>query len=105
MSKKTQNIDVEVIDLRTLLPMDKEAVLKSVRKTKHLIIVHEAVKTGGLGGEIAASVAETDVFNYLDAPIKRLASEDVPVPFCPILEKGILPDEDKIVKAVKEVLA
>ncbi len=100
-----ENIDVEVIDLRTLLPMDKEAVLKSVRKTKHLIIVHEAVKTGGLGGEIAASVAETDVFNYLDAPIKRLASEDVPVPFCPILEKGILPDEDKIVKAVKEVLA
>ena len=100
-----ENIDVEIIDLRTLLPMDKEAVLKSVRKTKHLIIVHEAVKTGGLGGEIAASVAETDVFNYLDAPIKRLASEDVPVPFCPILEKGILPDEDKIVKAVKEVLA
>ena len=100
-----ENIDVEVIDLRTLLPMDKEAVLKSVRRTKHLIIVHEAVKTGGLGGEIAASVAETDVFNYLDAPIKRLASEDVPVPFCPILEKGILPDEDKIVKAVKEVLA
>ena len=100
-----ENIDVEVIDLRTLLPMDKEAVLKSVRKTKHLIIVHEAVKTGCLGGEIAASVAETDVFNYLDAPIKRLASEDVPVPFCPILEKGILPDEDKIVKAVKEVLA
>lgn len=100
-----ENIDVEVIDLRTLLPMDKETVLKSVRKTKHLIIVHEAVKTGGLGGEIAASVAETDVFNYLDAPIKRLASEDVPVPFCPILEKGILPDEDKIVKAVKEVLA
>lgn len=100
-----ENIDVEVIDLRTLLPMDKEAILKSVRKTKHLIIVHEAVKTGGLGGEIAASVAETDVFHYLDAPIKRLASEDVPVPFCPVLEKGILPDEDKIVKAVKEVLA
>ncbi len=100
-----ENIDVEVIDLRTLLPMDKEAILKSVRKTKHLIIVHEAVKTGGLGGEIAAAVAETDVFYYLDAPIKRLASEDVPVPFCPVLEKGILPDEEKIVKAVKEVLA
>ena len=98
-------INVEVIDLRTLLPMDKPAIIESVKKTKHLIIVHEAVKTGGLGGEIAATIAESEAFNYLDAPIKRLASEDVPVPFCPVLEKGILPDEIKIAQAVRDILA
>lgn len=99
-----EGINVEVIDLRTLLPMDKEAILKSVRKTHHMVVVHEAVKTAGLGGEIAATVAESEVFNYLDAPIKRLASQDVPVPFNPILEKGILPDEEKITKTIHEML-
>jgi len=97
-----EGISTEVIDLRTLLPMDKEAILQSVKKTHHLVVVHEAVKTAGLGGEIAAAVAESDAFHYLDAPIIRLASEDVPVPFCPILEKGILPDQDKIARAVRE---
>ena len=100
-----ENIHIEVIDLRTLLPMDKTAIIESVKKTKHLVIVHEAVKTGGIGGEIAATVTESDAFHYLDAPIKRLASEDVPVPFCPVLEKGILPDENKIVQAVRDILA
>lgn len=99
-----EGINVEVIDLRTLLPMDKPAIIKSVMKTKHLIVVHEAVKTGGLGGEIAATITESEAFNYLDAPIKRLASEDVPVPFCPVLEKGILPDEVKIAQAVRDIL-
>ena len=60
------------------------------------------VKTGGLGGEIAASVAESDAFYYLDAPIRRLAAEDVPVPFSAVLEKGVLPDEEKIAAAVRE---
>ena len=82
--------------------MDKNTVLESVKKTKHLVIVHEAVKTGGLGGEIAASVAESDAFYYLDAPIRRLAAEDVPVPFSAVLEKGVLPDEEKIAAAVRE---
>lgn len=100
-----EGIYAEVIDLRTLLPMDKPAIIESVKKTKHLIVVHEAVKTGGLGGEIAATIAETEAFHYLDAPIKRLASEDVPVPFCPILEKGILPDEIKIAQAVRDILS
>ncbi|MCX7614594.1 MAG: alpha-ketoacid dehydrogenase subunit beta [Clostridiales bacterium] len=100
-----EGIQTEVIDLRTLLPMDKPSIIESVKKTKHLIVVHEAVKTGGLGGEIAASIAESEAFNYLDAPIKRLASEDVPVPFCPILEKGVLPDEIKIAQAIRDVLA
>lgn len=99
-----EGISVEVIDLRTLLPMDKDAILKSVKKTHHLVVVHEAVKTGGLGGEISASVAESDVFHYLDAPIKRLASDDVPVPFCPVLEKGILPNKEKIANTIKEML-
>ena len=98
-----EGINVEVIDLRTLLPLDKEAILASVKKTHHLLVVHEAVKTAGYGGEIIATVAETDVFNYLDAPVKRVASEDVPVPFCPDLERGILPDEDKIISAVKSM--
>lgn len=98
-----EGIGVEIIDLRTLIPLDREAILNSVRKTHHLLIVHEAVKTCGFGAEIAATVSETDAFNYLDAPICRLASEDVPVPFCPILEKGILPDEEKIIYAVKKM--
>lgn len=98
-------IDVEVIDLRTLLPMDTEAIIKSVIKTRHCLVVHEAVKTGGIAGEIIARIADSEAFYYLDAPLKRLASEDVPVPFCPILEKGILPDEAKIVATVKALLA
>ena len=97
-----EGISVDVVALRTLLPMDKNTVLESVKKTKHLVIVHEAVKTGGLGGEIAASVAESDAFYYLDAPIRRLAAEDVPVPFSAVLEKGVLPDEEKIAAAVRE---
>lgn len=100
-----EGINVEVIDLRTLLPMDKPAILESVKKTKHLVIVHEAVKTGGIGGEIAATIAESEVFNYLDAPIKRVATEDVPIPFCVVLEKAIMPDEEKIAAAVRETLA
>ncbi|HUM84754.1 MAG TPA: alpha-ketoacid dehydrogenase subunit beta [Lachnospiraceae bacterium] len=99
-----EGISCEIIDLRTLLPLDRMAVLESVKKTKHLLIVHEAVKTGGLGGEIAAEVAESDAFYYLDAPIKRLAAEDVPVPFSAVLEKGVLPDEEKIASAVREVV-
>ncbi len=104
-SMEKEGIDVEVIDLRTLLPMDTEAIIKSVIKTRHALVVHEAVKTGGIAGEIIARIADSEAFYYLDAPLKRLASEDVPVPFCPVLEKGILPDEAKIIATVKEMLA
>ena len=97
-----EGISVEVIDLRTLLPMDKQCIIDSVKKTKHLVIVHEAVKTGGLGGEIAASIAESDAFYYLDGPIRRLAAEDSPVPFSAVLEKGVLPDEEKIIRCIRE---
>lgn len=98
----SEGISVEVIDLRTLLPMDKPAVIESVKKTKHLVILHEAVKTGGIGGEIAAAVAESDAFYYLDAPIRRLCAEDVPVPFSAVLEKGVLPDEEKVCAVIRE---
>lgn len=100
-----EGVDVEVIDLRTLLPMDTEAIIKSVMKTRHCLVVHEAVKTGGLAGEIIARISDSEAFYYLDAPLKRLASEDVPVPFSSVLEKGILPDEETIVATIKEMLA
>lgn len=101
---EAEGVSVEVIDLRTLLPMDKDSIIQSVKKTHHCVIVHEAVKTGGLGGEIAAIIADSEAFYYLDAPIKRVCSEDVPVPFSPVLEKDILPDENKIYDAIKSIL-
>ena len=97
-----EGISVEVVDLRTLLPLDRETVLDSVKKTKKLLIVHEAVKTGGIGGEIAAMVCESDAFFYLDAPIRRLGAGDTPVPFSAVLEKGVLPDEEKICAVIRE---
>lgn len=100
-----KGIDVEVIDLRTLLPMDTNTMIKSVKKTRHCLVVHEAVKTGGIAGEIIARIADSEAFYYLDAPLKRLASEDVPVPFSLVLEKGILPNENKIIATIKEMLA
>lgn len=97
-----QGINVEVLDLRSLMPLDKDAILKSVAKTGKLVIVHEEVKTSGFGGEIAAIVAE-EGFDYLDAPIKRITPPDTPIPFSPILENAYIPGEDKIVKAVTEL--
>jgi pyruvate/2-oxoglutarate/acetoin dehydrogenase E1 component len=95
-------INAEVIDLRTLVPLDKDAILGSLAKTNKLVIVHEAVRTGGFGGEIAAVVAE-EGFDLLDAPIKRVTAPDTPVPFSPVLEKAFLPGEGKIIQAVKEM--
>lgn len=98
-----QGINAEVVDLRSLMPFDKDAILKSVAKTGKLLIVHEEVKTSGFGGEIAAIVAD-EGFDYLDAPIKRIAPPDTPIPFSPVLENAYIPGEDKIVKAVTEML-
>lgn len=97
-----EGISAEVIDPRTLAPFDKDSVLQSLEKTGKLVIVHEAVKTGGLGGEIAALVAD-EGFDLLDAPIKRVTAPDCPVPFSSHLEAHYLPSQDKIVKAVKEM--
>jgi pyruvate dehydrogenase E1 component beta subunit len=97
-----EGISAEVVDLRTLVPLDKDAIFASIGKTGKLVIVHEAVRTGGFGGEIAAVVAE-EGFDLLDAPIRRVTAPDTPVPFSPVLEKAYLPGEGKIVQAVKEL--
>ena len=97
-----EGIQVEVLDPRTLVPLDKEAILQSVGKTNKLVIVQEAVQTGGFGGEISAMVAEHG-FDLLDAPIKRVAAPDTPVPFSPSLEQAYLPSVEKIVAAVKSL--
>ncbi|AXQ78434.1 alpha-ketoacid dehydrogenase subunit beta [Streptococcus chenjunshii] len=99
-----QGIDVEVIDPRTLIPLDKELIISSVKKTGKLMLVNDAYKTGGFIGEIAAMVTESDAFDYLDYPIVRLASEDVPVPYARVLEQGILPDVAKIKAAIEKMI-
>ena len=98
-----EGIDVEVVDPRTLTPLDKATITGSVKKTGRLVIVSEDCRTGGVSAEIAALVAE-DALDYLDAPIKRVASPDTPIPFSPPLEQFIIPNEQSIIKAVKEVV-
>jgi pyruvate dehydrogenase E1 component beta subunit len=95
-------IEAEIVDPRTLAPFDKETVLASVKKTGKVIIVHEAPKTGGFAGEIAAIIAE-EGFDYLDAPIKRVCAPDTPVPFSPVLERAYIPSAEKVISAVKEL--
>jgi 2-oxoisovalerate dehydrogenase E1 component beta subunit len=99
-----EGVSVEVVDLRTLLPFDRATVLASVRKTGRLLVVHEASLTGGVGAEIAAVVAQEN-FEYLDAPVRRLASPDVPVPFAPTLEEAILPNAEKLYEALRSLAA
>lgn len=94
---------VEVIDLRALVPMDKETIIQSVKKTGRLLIVDEACTSFGIGAEISAAVQE-EAFYDLDAPIRRLAMPDVPVPFSPALEKLILPSESSILAAMKQMV-
>jgi pyruvate/2-oxoglutarate/acetoin dehydrogenase E1 component len=93
-------VQVEVLDLRTLLPMDQEAVLSTAAKTGKVIVLHEATYTGGPGGEVAALIAER-AFEYLDAPLVRLAAPDTPVPYAPTLEEYFLPNAEKVVKAIQ----
>jgi len=97
-----KGIDVEVIDLRTLVPMDMDCVLASVRKTGRLVVVHEAVKRGGIGGDIVANVAET-AFYDLESPVKRIAGKNTTIPFNIELEKLCVPTVDEIVEDVLEV--
>jgi pyruvate/2-oxoglutarate/acetoin dehydrogenase E1 component len=98
-----EGISVEVIDPRTLTPLDKAAIVKSVKKTGRIVIVTEDCKTAGVSAEIAAVVAEEAV-DYLDSPIKRVAEPDTPIPFSPPLEQFVIPDEKSIIKAVKEIV-
>jgi pyruvate dehydrogenase E1 component beta subunit len=97
-----EGIQAECIDLRTISPIDKDTIFESVRKTKHLVIVHEAVKQGGVGAEISALVAE-EMIDWLDAPIRRIGAPFVPVPFSPALEKLVKISADDVVKVVKEI--
>jgi len=96
--------ELEVIDLRTLVPLDLATVITSVKKTHRLCIAHEAVKTGGFGAEIAAQICDSEAFSCLKAPVKRVGGLDCPVPFSKILESAALPDTDRIVAAVREIL-
>jgi pyruvate dehydrogenase E1 component beta subunit len=98
-----EGISVEVVDPRTLVPLDKEALIDSVKKTGRLVVVSEDCKTAGVTAEISAIIAE-EAIDYLDAPIKRVAAADTPIPFSPPLEKFVLPDENQIIKAVKEII-
>ncbi|MGB9672378.1 MAG: alpha-ketoacid dehydrogenase subunit beta [Candidatus Norongarragalinales archaeon] len=98
-----EGISVEVVDPRTLTPLDKKAIISSVKKTGRLVIVSEDCKTAGVSAEIAAIIAE-EAIDYLDAPIKRIAEPDTPIPFSPPLEQYVIPDEKAIIKAVKEVV-
>lgn len=97
-----EGVQAEVIDLRTISPIDKETIFESVRKTKRLVIVHEAVKQGGVGAEISALVAE-EMIDWLDAPIRRIGAPFVPVPFSPPLEQLVKISADHIAKTVKEI--
>ncbi len=98
-------IEAQVIDLRTLAPLDKETIIQSVQKTSKVLIVHEDNLTGGVGGEIAALIAQ-EAFEYLDGPVTRLASPDIPaMPFSPPLEAFAMPDASKIAQAVRDLAA
>ncbi len=100
-----EGIDVEVVDLRTLYPVDRESILKSIRKTSKALIVHEDNLTGGYGAEIAATIAEWG-FMDLDAPVKRLAGPDVPgVPFSHPMQDWFMVNPDKIADAIRELAA
>ena len=99
----TESVGAEVIDIRTLVPLDREMLIASVKKTGRLVIASEGHCSGGIGSEIAAIMCD-EVFDYLHAPIKRVASLDVPIPFNPRLEKFVTPDETNIIEAVKGIL-
>ena len=97
-----EDVSVEIVDLRTVMPWDKKAVLESARKTSKVLVLHEDTRTGGFGAEIAATIAE-DAFEDLDAPVKRIAAPDTPVPFSPALEKAFIPQVEDVVKGLKEL--
>jgi len=95
--------EVEVLDLRTIIPWDKERVLEDVRRTSKVLVLHEDTRTGGFGAEIAATIAE-EAFEDLDAPVMRIAAPDSPVPFSPPLEKAFIPQVDDVVKGLRQLV-
>jgi 2-oxoisovalerate dehydrogenase E1 component beta subunit len=99
-----EGVETEVVDLRSLMPYDKELICESVQRCNRVLLLHEDVRTGGLAGEWAATIAE-QAFEYLEAPIRRIASQDTPVPYAPILEEVFLPNKEKVLTAMRELLA
>ncbi|MSO23751.1 MAG: alpha-ketoacid dehydrogenase subunit beta [Acidobacteria bacterium] len=97
-------IELEVVDLRTLVPLDKERILDSVKKTNKVILLHEDVRTGGMAGELAAIIAE-EAFEYLDGPIMRITAPDTPVPYSPPLEEFFLPKTSDIIRVARQLAA
>jgi 2-oxoisovalerate dehydrogenase E1 component beta subunit len=102
-AEQVDGASVEIVDLRSVLPWDKEAVLDSVRKTSKVLVLHEDTHTGGFGAEIAATIAE-EAFEDLDAPVRRLTAPDTPVPFSPPLEKAFIPQVEDVVGTLRELL-
>ena len=98
-----EGIEVEVIDLRSLYPLDMETILNSVKKTNKVAICHQAALTGGVGAEVGMRITE-QAFDFLDAPVKRIAARDVPVPFSPVLEDFVVPTEKRIEEEIKKML-
>jgi pyruvate dehydrogenase E1 component beta subunit len=99
-----EGIDSEIVDLRSIRPVDRETILASVRKTGKLVLVHEGVKSYGIGAEISAMVAESDAFDFLDAPILRLGGAETPIPYNPDLERAAVPQTDTIEAAVRRLV-
>ncbi len=99
-----EGIEAEVVDLRTLRPLDLDALIESACKTSRVLIVHEACQFGGFGGELAAAIGDSEAFYYLDAPIRRLGGRDVPIPYNRVLENAAVPTEESITRAVRDLL-
>jgi len=99
-----EDLAVEILDLRTIIPWDRDAVLRSVEKTSKVLVLHEDTRTAGFGAEIAATIAE-EAFEDLDAPVRRLAAPDTPVPFSPPLEKRFIPQVEDVVEALRSLAA
>jgi 2-oxoisovalerate dehydrogenase E1 component beta subunit len=100
--EEEEGLSVEILDLRTLIPWDKRAVLESVEKTSKALVLHEDTRTGGFGAEIVATIAE-EAFEHLDGPISRVTAPDTPVPFSPPLEKAFIPQVEDVVAGLKEL--
>ena len=97
-----EGISTEIVDLRSVLPWDRDAVLESVRKTSKALVLHEDTHTGGFGAEIAATIAE-EAFEDLDGPVRRVTAPDSPVPFSPPLEKAYIPQVEDVAAGVREL--
>ncbi|MCA9898372.1 MAG: alpha-ketoacid dehydrogenase subunit beta [Ardenticatenaceae bacterium] len=100
-----EGIELEVVDPRTLNPLDEGPIVESVKKTGKALVVHEAVKTGGFGGELVSRIVESEAFGYLDAPVRRLAGLDIPIPYNRNLEHHTVPQVDKIVEEARKLVS